>query len=467
MSEPFVMNPKPIKKQSTLDVINMIEHKPVTVLKTAASYGMEADEYVNALDKKDGVGPKNVHIMAKVCKKHNIPTKKVGKNPPVVLGKLLLPPEAAPKERAFGRFMFHNIMRKEIEGVLNYGIALLEPVNIDPITRKMTNLQKIDGAFTVSDQVADSLLRPAVRRENEYAEHPRLVVELADITRGQLDMPFGGEKTLRINNDPSRFPTPRVAETEEFPKVSLGTEEITDNIVKFGVALEASYEFIQAAASIPIDHIAIYFAQLATYWRMHEVNVGIKEMLKIFTRTTPAAKPTTKIGSNDANSASNPQLFSRFKTGTDYHLDLYSWRNMWKSFEHYSKQHIVLNHILARAQYTTEIELLNLDKTNIPLDRNVGPRETVSSVNPFPPLRTRDGKPYGWTDTIPDERYLIYDRNWALQYYVRMLSAIAETERFILNQTQVWTLSKAFGFKVYDEDGIEYIQVKMRPVEVT
>ena len=41
MSEPLVSNAKPIKKISTLDAISLIENKPVTVLKTAASYGME------------------------------------------------------------------------------------------------------------------------------------------------------------------------------------------------------------------------------------------------------------------------------------------------------------------------------------------------------------------------------------------------------------------------------------------
>ena len=465
MNEPFVISDKPIKKEKTIHLIEKVENRPLEVFKAATSRGLEIDEYMERADLKDGEGPKNVPVMAKVFKKHNMPVRKGKGKKPVVIGKLLLPPEADGRERAFKRLCFHEIMRKGTESVLNYGIALLDPVNIDPITQKMTNLQKVGGAFSVSDQLADTLLRPTIRRPDEFTEHPRLIIELADIVMGQIDMPFGGEKTLRIQNDPSRFPTPRVAELEEISRVTLGTEDISAQIYKFGIGLEASYEFIQAAANISVDHVSIFFAQLATYWRMEEVNIGLGEMMKVFTRTA-SPKRTVKIGAdNDTHTATAPQLFSRLKTGSDYHLDLYSWRNMWKSFEHYSKPHITLNHILGRAQYTTEIELLNLDKTNISLDNNVGPRESISSINPLPPLRTRDGHPYGWTDAVPNERYLIYDRNWALQYYVRLLSNIQETERFILNQSQVWTLTKAFGFKVYDEDGLEYINVHLRPAK--
>ena len=196
------------------------------------------------------------------------------------------------------------------------------------------------------------------------------------------------------------------------------------------------------------------------------MNLGLKEMTKVFTRGANP-KASTKIGSTGAPGAGyhNTHLNSKLKTGTDYHLDLHSWRNMWKAHGDYSKHHIRLNHILAQAPYTTEIELLNLDKTNISLDNNVGPRESISSINPLPPLRTRDGHPYGWTDEVPGGHYLIYDRNWYLQYFVRMVSNIAETERFILNQSQVWTLTKAFGFRVYDEDGAEYIEVTLTPAK--
>ena len=112
---------------------------------------------------------------------------------------------------------------------------------------------------------------------------------------------------------------------------------------------------------------------------------------------------------------------------------------------------------------TTEVELLNLDKTNIPLDRNVGPPTT--RVNPISTMRTRDGIPYAWSERIPNERYLCYDQNWALLYYTRMMSNISETERFILNQSQVWTLSKAFGFRVFDKDAIWLIEAKSKPAK--
>ena len=468
------VKPEPVVKKSTNETMEMVEKRPLQVYRDATARGMEPEQFLNETDKGDI--DKGMPFTAKVLKKHKIRANKTKHGPSVMIGELLPDPNSTPTEEiAFKHLMFHIIMTKRVESYVNYGISLLEPVNVDPLTRKMTNLQKLDGAFTVSDQLRDTMLRPAIRRPDEFKEHPRLVVELSDLVMGQFDIPFGGEKTLRIDNDPSRFPEPRIAELEEIPRAQLGVEDISAQVYKFGIGLEASYEFVQAAANISVDHISVFFSQLATYWRLNEVNLGIKEALKVFTRAANAKK-TTKIGPDMANDNPAPKngynstdLGSKLKSGTGgtlaNHLDLYSWRNMWKAHGDYSKQHIRLNHILAKAPYTTEIELLNLDKTNISLDNNVGPNESISSVNPLPALRTRDGHPYGWTDEIPDKRALIYDRNWFMQYFVRMVSNIAETERFILNQSQVWTLTKAFGFKVYDEDGAEYIDIRLRPAE--
>ena len=63
------------------------------------------------------------------------------------------------------------------------------------------------------------------------------------------------------------------------------------------------------------------------------------------------------------------------------------------------------------------------------------------------------------------ERFLTYDRNWALTYYVRMMSNISETEKFILNQSQVWVVTKSFGFRVFDPEAIWMIAMHARPAK--
>ena len=205
---------------------------------------------------------------------------------------------------------------------------------------------------------------------------------------GQVEVGFGGEKALVINNQKSaddqgnpsrRFSTPRFAEYEEISRARLGSEEISHQIYKYGIGIEASYEFLQQMAQVGFDQIQYYFSQLATYWRMDEVNEGIDTMLWIFNDSAISAAPfdgshpqyaeearkyndntgtdaaddhglaVTKIGADsitwsNANvtdrrsSHYGMHLGSKSKTTSPdaYHLDLYSWRNMFKNFPGYA-----------------------------------------------------------------------------------------------------------------------------------
>ena len=484
-----------IKQMGTLEFMELASKKPATLFKTAQQHGFEISDYALRAVKKDGVGSPKLPPFKKLLKKEGLPIKKKG-GKQVTLGDFLLNEKEPSQKRAYYRMLFHETSRLEVEENLNYGLQELEPVDISSLTDNMDpEVQKLKAGFTVSEHLRDSIMRPAIQRPTKFKERPRLVVELSDVAMGQSEIGFGGEKQLIINNEAGRFPTPRLAELEEIPRAQLGHEEISESIQKYGIGIEASYEAIAQAANIGYDQLTTYFSQLALYWRMNEVGIGVETMLNIFnaaavgTDLGEGEKAVTPVGGTSKSTKASPHLGSKVHTGTagEHVLDLHSWRNLRKAFPGFAPDYIALNHILGNAHMTTELEMLNLDKTNIPLDRNVGPG--VSPINPLGPLRTRDGMPYGWisemrdedneafgfpgegTDGLTanaamgDERLLIYDRNWALMYYVRMQSNISETEKFILNQSQVWTITKSFGFRVYDQDAIWMIGLHARPAK--
>lgn len=492
-----------IKQMSTLEFFEFAAKKPATLFKTAQQHDLEISDYAVRAVKNDGVGPRQLDPFKKLLKKENLPIKRKGA---VKLGDFILEETEPSQKRAYYRMLFHETSRREIEETLNYGMAeLAEPVNIDHLTQGMDpEVQKLKAGFSVSEHLRDTIMRPTTQRPNEFKEKPRLVVELSDIAMRQTEIGFGGEKQLIILNEAGRFPTPRIAELEEIPRSQIGHEEISESIHKYGIGLEASYEAIAQASDIGYDQLTTYFSQLALYWRMNEVGIGVETMLNLFNTAAVGedlglgSKALTPVGASNtsgeitASTKSNPHLGSKTLTGSNnqkHVIDAWSWRNMRKNFPGFAPDYITLNHILGNAHMTTELEMLNLDKTNIPLDRNVGP--PISPANPLPSLTTRDGMPYGWisemrdadneayafpgshlsspysdSDAHGDERLMIYDRNWALMYYVRMQSSISETEAFILNQSRVWTITKAFGFRVYDADGIWMIGLHARPAKV-
>ena len=491
-----------IKQMTTLEFIGMAEKDPAGLFKKAAEYGLEISDYAQRAVPYDGVGSSKLPPFKKLLKKEGLPIKKKGANQ-VTLGDFILKDTEPAAKRAYYRMLFHETSRVEIEDNLNYGLhELSEPVNISDLTDNIDpEVQKLKAGFSVSEHLRDSIMRPAIQRETKFKERPRLVVELSDIAMGQSEIGFGGEKQLIINNEVGRFPTPRLAELEEIPRAQLGHEEISESIQKYGIGIEASYEAIAQAANIGYNQLTTYFSQLALYWRMNEVGIGVETMLNIFNAAavgtdlgegdkavTPVGISTGSDGEISASTKDAPHLGSKTLTSagnTNHVMDVWAWRNLRKNFPGFAPDYISLNHILSNAHMSTELEMLNLDKTNIPLDRNVGP--AVSPINPLGPLRTRDGMPYGWISELRDEdneaygfpnpgtagigsghgkeRMLVYDRNWSLMYYVRMQSNISETEKFILNQSQVWTITKAFGFRVYDKDGIWMIAMHARPAK--
>lgn len=468
-----------MESYTTLEFMEKIEKQPLTLFKEAAGEGLELYDYAGRVVKDPegkSVGPRHVHPMAKVLHKEGLPVKTAGGRKVAMVGDFLLANTETPAKRSYYRLLFHETMRKEVETVLNAYNGT--PINMGKVTEGMDpELQKITGGFSVSDHLRDSLQRPAIQRATQMKYIPRLVVELQDIAMRQVDMPFGGEKALIIDNDEGRFPQPRFAEYEEIPRSRFGYEDISAQIYKYGIGIEASYEFIQNAQNIGFDQLAIFFSQLATYWRLHEVNEGIDTMLQIFTRPQNP-KRTTPIGDENASTQAAAHLGSKLITkagsGTGgsrvpakYGIDQYSWRNMFKNFDGYVPFHLRLNRLLAGAHYATEFEMLDFKDTNIP--QEMVSTDGVTRANPDAEIRTADGIPYGWAKQLEEQgtdglgHYLAYDLNWALLYYVRMQSDIQETEKFILNQTQLWVISKAYGFRVFDEDAIQRIAVHMRP----
>ena len=433
---------KPIQQMSTLEMLEYCEKKPITLYREATSRGLEVAEYLDRATKNDGVGSRNLRPFFKNLQKHNLPIKAVNGRKPALVSDFLLSEDHSTAAISFRRMLWHETMRLSVEDTCNAYKS--DPIDVSPLTNTMNpNLQKLTGGFNITELVRDNMLRPAQRRPNQEKEHPRLVIELSDLTMGQVEIGFGGEKALVINNakgtdddglPTQRFSTPRFAEYEEISRARLGTEEISHQIYKYGIGIEASYEFLQQMGQIGFDQIQYYFSQLATYWRMDEINEGLDTMLYIFNDATIAAAPfdgnnpiygaeareynsrsgtnasddhglaLTEVGYDPAgghyvdysvanvldrrSSNYKGHLGSKEKDGgTNHYLDLYAWRNMFKNFPGYAPGYIRLNRLLANAQMTTEIELLNLEKTNIPLDRNVGP--PVTRANPMPAMRTR------------------------------------------------------------------------------
>lgn len=469
MNEPEVLE-LAIPHMTTKDAIERIRKEPDVIMQEAFAHNMELGAYLNRAVPYDGVGNPQLDAFNRVLEAEGLVTKTdttegvyaaplkkwLGANDDGTYN----------KEKSYRRVCFHEYTRRHMEGTMNQGLKHLQPV----LPKEMEvadelDLQiKKDSGFTSLDVAAGTFLRPYTRGEDQYEERPQLVIDLSDITRGIISISGAEMKMLRFKNEQGRFPTFRFTEYANIPVITAETEEITSQILKHGVGIEMSYEWIRRNGNIGIDQFALWMAQIAIYWQLDEVSDGLKTLMSVFTRTgNPAPKSPIAWGS-PGEAGDLEGLGSSKQTSSKYQIDIESWLNFRKYMtgeddEDSPPKIYTLTNIFARSKMITKVEMLPIGSTNIRL-QELYYDGAAGSIQRNPSQVTADGVRYGWTGKggFKQEDLLAIDRNWAMNYVVELGSDISEMDKFIRNQTHLWTISKNYGFDLFDEDAIVLVR---------
>jgi hypothetical protein len=101
-----------------------------------------------------------------------------------------------------------------------------------------------------------------------------------------------------------------------------------------------------------------------------------------------------------------------------------------------------------------QLALLNSGSANVPL---AGLNLAGLGVNATPINASADGVRYGWTSEAPTGKIVGFDRRMALDHLIMAGSQINETDRFILNQVQLMTMTEIEGFAVADPAAVKIL----------
>lgn len=474
-----------IPHMSTKEAIERVRKEPDVLAQEAYAHNMEIGAYLNRAVPYDGVGNPQLDAFNRVLEAEGLivktdTTEGVYASP---MRKWLGANEDGTfnKELGYRRLCFHEYVRRHMEGTLNQEIRKLQPVL--PKELEVANdldLQiKKDSGFTSLDVAAGTFLRPYTRGEDQYEERPELVINLSDITRGIISIAGADMKMLRFKNKQGRFPTFRFTEYANIPVITAETEEITSQILKHGVGIEMSYEWVRRNGNIGIDQFALWMAQIAIYWQLDEVSDGLTTLMSVFTRPSPAPEgdkePKAPIAWGADRASTNAATYEHLdsRTGANgstpssankHILDVRSWLNLRKYFtgeddDDTPPKIYQLTNIFARRNMITDVEMLPIGSTNIRL-QELFYNDAAGTIQRLPRQVTADGIRYGWTGKGGIKNYdtLAIDRNWAMNYVVELGSDISETDKFIRNQTNLWTISKNYGFDLFDEDAIVLVR---------
>jgi hypothetical protein len=286
-----------------------------------------------------------------------------------------------------------------------------------------------------SDGVPGSFQRPWVEGATKWNQMIAPAIPLSELVA--MTTPISGQdyRTLYLTYDAASLRMFRVGETAEIPVATIATSERTINLLKYGRGLRASYEDLRRTR---VDRLAFMIAMMAVQSEIDKVVAALDVIIN---------------GDGNANTAAtNYNLTTLDAAASAGTLTLKGWL----AFKMKFAQPYVLTTALMQEAVALQLALLNTGSANIPLvAANLGGLGTgVTPINQF-----ADGVRFGWTSDAPTLKIVGIDKRFALEHVTEIGSQIAETERFITNQTQVMTMTEVSGFAVVDPNAAKTLNV--------
>jgi hypothetical protein len=249
--------------------------------------------------------------------------------------------------------------------------------------------------------------------------------------------PITGEdyRSMYMTYDADAVRMFRVGESAEIPMTTLTQSSRSIRLRKYGRGIRASYEQLRRQR---IDKIAWWIRWTALQSEIDKVTAALDVLV-----------------SGDGNSGTAATEINQSTidpTAIAGELSVLGWLGFRLRFAPpYSP-----TTVLAQIDETLQLLQLNLGTANVPLEgRNMG-----GIGNSLTPINaTADGVRYGWTAEAPNNKYVAFDRRFALEHVTEIGSEISETERFITNQTQVVTMTENSAFAVLDPAATKILDI--------
>ena len=290
-----------------------------------------------------------------------------------------------------------------------------------PLTRAL--LLSGDAALnTIANQYADAAgirakrLAPAIPIEE--------LVGMTTRIRGDA------YRSLYITDDlgSDAYRMKRVTEGADIPTTTLVTGEHTLRIHKFGRALRSTYDQLRRQR---LDRIAFIIARMALQAEVDKAEIVVSTIVN---------------GDGNANTAAEVLALTALDpaavAGT---LTLRGWLAFKLEFGQAYQPDVVLGQ---RASILDLLLLPVLTNTNqLPIAMlAAGPFGQVRPIGD----RLADGERYGITEDAPADNLVMFDPAQTVERVVEIGGNVSEVERFIQNQTTLFTMTEVEGYGIVD-----------------
>ncbi len=277
-----------------------------------------------------------------------------------------------------------------------------------------------------SDSVLGSFEKPYVESGPHWNNQFEPAIPLSELVAATTPITGEDYRSLYMTYDAEKLRMFRVGESADIPLSDLTTADRSIRLRKYGRGLRTSYEQLRR---VRVDKIAWWIRWQALQSEVDKVTAALSVVIS---------------GDGNANTAATEyNMLTLDPDATANELTLKAWlafRMKWES-------PYQLTTTLMQVDEALQLILLNSGSANIPLAglNLAGIGNTLSPIN-----TTADGIRYGWTSEAPNAKIVGFDKRFALEHITEIGSEISETERFIINQTEVMTMTENSAFAILD-----------------
>jgi hypothetical protein len=296
---------------------------------------------------------------------------------------------------------------------------------------------QIRAALLSSDTPVGSWARPyADAAAARWSEQVAPAIPLSGVVRGTVPVTSSVYRKAYLDYDAEKLRLFRVGESAEIPKMTIVLSDQVIQLHKYGRALEISYE---AMRELRVNQLAEIIRMQAVQSEVDKVTAAIDFLVSGDGGTDTAAEVFNLTTLDSAAVAGTLTLKG------------------WLAFKLKFANPYMLTTALVQEAVALQMLLLNTGSSNTPLVavQALSGFGGFSQINPG----LRDNVALGWTADAPSLKIVGFDSRFALDHLVQIGSQISEMERFILNQTQVATMTEISGFSVYDKEAAKVLNI--------
>jgi hypothetical protein len=290
--------------------------------------------------------------------------------------------------------------------------------------------------YTTADGAAGSWERPyaeAVAARTDQQVSP--AIPLSELVAITTPINAAEYRAYYLTNDETQTSMVRVAEGAEVPRVKLTGGTHTIDLLKYGRALEASYELLRRQR---VDRLALTIRLMAVQAEVDKVASILDVMVN---------------GDGNSNAPTTHNLTTLDTAATAGTLTLKAWL----AFKMQFANPYMMTGALARTDVALQMMLLNTGSANVPLVnvQTPGGLGAFTAINPS----LRDSVALGWTSAAPALKIVGFDRRFAVERVVDVGATITEIEQFITRQVQVLVVTEAEGYAIIEKNAINILNV--------